>query len=430
MPAIFIASNNMKTIKKPEILLPLTYLLACLPWLIFRNIFFLPFLKFTGLIQFEGIAKYRAILFVLFVAALIYATVKYFRRKMVYSEMQYTNLFDNNPLSMGIFDLETLKFVAVNKAAIECYGYTKKEFLSLTINHIRADEAPEVTDINKALPHGLRNFGPWKHKKKNGEIILTEISSHDVMFEDKRCRLVLARDVTELVKAKEEKKIAEEETTRQKNFTTYVLENFPVEVAIFDAEHRYILINKVAVKNDEVRKWIIGKTDFDYFKLKGTDTSIAERRRQQFEKSLAGDIVEWTDEHIQNGERKYVLRKFYPLHEDGQLKYVYGYGIDITEIRKAQLQKDEYIQQLENIAYTTSHKVRQPICNMQGLINVLKMEPFNCNEFTKLIDCMQSSVETLDDYTRELAEKLHAYKQQLSVKALQENSQKADALQS
>jgi PAS domain S-box-containing protein len=406
----------MKILKKPEIIIPIFYVLACLPWLIFRNIYFLPFLQYTGLINISSIAKYRSLVFVLFVAVIIYATVKYFRKKVISSETQYYYLFDSNPLSMGIFDLATLKFVAVNKAAIESYGYSKKEFLSLTINDIREDAALSGSEINKVIPHGLRNSGIWKHKRKDGEVILTEVSSHDVRFKDRNCRLVLARDVTELVKAREEKKMAEESNAQQKNFTTYVLDNFPVEVAIFDKDHRYILINKQAVQNDEIRNWMIGKTDFEYFKMKGMDSSIPEKRRQHFDKALAGEDVAWVDEHTQNGEVKYVLRNMKPFKEDGILKYVYGYGINITEVKKAQLQKDEYIQQLEKIAFTTSHKVRQPICNMQGLINLLDMGTFSPQEMKELIGCMQSSVQILDDYTKELAERLHEYKEKLSIK--------------
>jgi hypothetical protein len=318
---------------------------------------------------------------------------------------------------MGIFDVTTLRFVAVNRAALERYGYTEREFLALELKDITANDAP---DANDTLPQDAKNSRISKHRKKNGEIILAEISSQEVFFKNKNCKLLLARDASDLLNAREEKRIAVEESLQQKNFTNYILENFPVEVAIFNKDHEYLLINKQAIKNEEIRKWIIGKTDFDYFKMKGADSSMAEARSLHFEKTLAGENVEWIDEHTQNGETKYVLRKMYPLKEDGKLKYVYGYGIDITEVRKAQLQKDEYIQQLEKIAFTTSHRVRQPICNMQGLINLLHMGNFNRNELKELVGCMQNSVQILDDYTKELADKLHEYKQELSVKTSKE----------
>lgn len=226
--------------------------------------------------------------------------------------------------------------------------------------------------------------------------------------------LLLSNDITEIVKAKEGKRIAEEEKLQQQNFTDYILENFPVDVAIFDKDHRYIFLNKTAVKNEEMRKWMIGKDDFDYFRRKGTDVTIPEKRRERFINAVKGQSKEWIDEYKVDGKMKYILRNFFPCYEDGHLKHVYGYGMDITEVKKAQLQRDEYIAQLEDIAFITSHKIRQPICNMQGLVSLLEMEKPEGRDIQNIILCMQKSVIIMDDFTKDLAIKLHEYKQTLS----------------
>jgi PAS domain S-box-containing protein len=62
------------------------------------------------------------------------------RIKIQESEERYRFLFDSNPLPMWVFDLETLRFLSVNKAAVNHYGYSEKEFLSMSLKDIRLPE--------------------------------------------------------------------------------------------------------------------------------------------------------------------------------------------------------------------------------------------------------------------------------------------------
>lgn len=368
-------------------------------------------------IQNFGLKEFAHSFLILLVTVVLLFIWKFFFNKISLNHQQYFNLFENNPTPIAIVDNKTLKFLAANKAAIACYGYTSLEFLSLKASDIII---PDKDVVKSSQIPALKVFTSQKemirkHRKKNGEIILTKVLSSKVVFKNKKCTILLAHDITEIVRSKEEKRIAEEESLTQKKFTAYVLENFPVDVAIFDKDHRYIFINKVAVRNEEMRKWMIGKNDFEYFEKKGLDDTLAKQRREGFTKAIGGESSEWVDEHVVNGETKYVLRKFYPYMEEGNLKYVYGYGMDITEIKKAQFQKDEYFKQLEKIAFATSHKIRQPICNIQGLISILEDENFDKVDLKKTIAFMRCSSTELDDLTRELAIKLHKYKTRLSV---------------
>ncbi len=130
---------------------------------------------------------------------------------LIESETKYRYLFRNNPLPMWVYDLETLAFMEVNEAAIIHYGYSETEFKSITLKDIRPEEdvqllLTDVEDTNSSY----NNAGIWRHKKKNGEIILVEIISHLVDFENKAARLVLVNDVTEKKKAEEALRKSEE----------------------------------------------------------------------------------------------------------------------------------------------------------------------------------------------------------------------------
>lgn len=124
------------------------------------------------------------------------------------SEQRYRRLFENNPLPTWVHDSETLKFLAVNEAAVLHYGYSQAEFLTMTINDIRPLEVlPALTDdLSKTLTK-VDNDGTCKHQKKDGSVIDVELTLHEFIFDGRPSQLTLANDVTE-------RKIAEDAIRR------------------------------------------------------------------------------------------------------------------------------------------------------------------------------------------------------------------------
>ncbi|MDD5585071.1 MAG: PAS domain S-box protein, partial [Candidatus Omnitrophica bacterium] len=116
------------------------------------------------------------------------------------SEEEYRLLFEDNPHPMWVYDLKTLKFIAVNDAAVSHYGYSRAEFLSMTVKDIRPKEdIPRLlSNIKKVKASGgFDNAGNWRHRKKDGTIIDVEIVSHVITFAGRAAELVLASDITE-----------------------------------------------------------------------------------------------------------------------------------------------------------------------------------------------------------------------------------------
>lgn len=111
-------------------------------------------------------------------------------------------LFDANPLPMWIYDLKSLQFLVVNESAVTQYGYSRKEFLSMTIAEIRppADVAALLENV-KQVKNGLNLAGVWRHYKKDGSMIFVEITSYPLDFMDQRAELVIAYDVSTRVAA-------------------------------------------------------------------------------------------------------------------------------------------------------------------------------------------------------------------------------------
>jgi PAS domain S-box-containing protein len=132
------------------------------------------------------------------------------------SEQNSRLLFESSPLPMWVFDHETLRFLAVNDAAVTHYGYTRGEFLDMTLRDIRPDD--DVTRLQEEM-HNIRDSaaagapvvssGEWRHRLKDGRMITVEIVSHALDYEGRSASLVVAQDITDRKKVETEKESLE-----------------------------------------------------------------------------------------------------------------------------------------------------------------------------------------------------------------------------
>jgi PAS domain S-box-containing protein len=113
-------------------------------------------------------------------------------------------LFERNPLPMWIIDRETLRFLAVNDAAVQHYGYSREEFLAKTASEVRPrSERARLRAAVAAAPDGYYEGGTWTHRRKDGSEISVEILSHTLTFEGRPARIAVCVDVTERLRIQE-----------------------------------------------------------------------------------------------------------------------------------------------------------------------------------------------------------------------------------
>lgn len=146
---------------------------------------------------------------------------------------------------------------------------------------------------------------------------------------------IYAADITNYITQLEDK---ENEIESVKNFYEFILNNIPSDIAVFDKNHKYLFVNPKGISNEETRKFIIGKDDFDYCKYKGLPDEIAKNRRRIFDEIVSLKVArEWEDKIDKNGNTNYVLRKLAPiLDNNGNVDFVIGYGVDITTRKYAE----------------------------------------------------------------------------------------------
>jgi len=189
------------------------------------------------------------------------------------------------------------------------------------------------------------------------------------------CFIGNCKDITKHVESKQE-------LEKQRRFYVKILDRLPNDVAVFDKNHKYIYANPTAIKNNELREFIIGKDDFEYAKHTGISSASADLHRMKFLEAIKSKkLIEWQDEVVHpNGIIKTHKIKFKPIfNEDGVLEMVVRTGTDITEIIKIQkeiLTSKQLVQEIiENIAVgilvqgpgSETIKNNEAACEMLGL---------------------------------------------------------------
>lgn len=188
--------------------------------------------------------------------------------------------------------------------------------------------------FSNAVFWGCIGFDDCIHEKKwdNGEVIILSAIAAQI-------GLYIHKNELDDVLKKQNDQIRE-----QKIFFEKIFDNMPADVVVFSADHKYVFANKYGIKNEEVRKWIIGKDDFDYVAFRKKPIDLAIQRRALFDKVKSEKkAVTFTESFGTGTETKHHLRYMHPvLNEDNEMTYIIGYGIDITELK----QKDYLLEKM------------------------------------------------------------------------------------
>lgn len=173
---------------------------------------------FVSNIEFlSKIQTYKGLGFILVTSVLLYvlvkknltSTVSYYEQLNMVKQLseeqikttkeEYKALFNHSPLPMWIFDIDTFQFLLVNEAACLNYGYTKEEYLNMTLKDIRPKD--DILLMERLVAISLKNEhftfpDKVRHQKKSGEIIYVKIKNTEIIFNGKKVRLASAVDVT------------------------------------------------------------------------------------------------------------------------------------------------------------------------------------------------------------------------------------------
>ncbi|HEV2954550.1 MAG TPA: EAL domain-containing protein [Xanthobacteraceae bacterium] len=245
-------------------------------------------------------------------------------------EASFRLLFDSNPLPMWVYDRESLRFLAVNDAAVRHYGYGREQFLAMTILDIRPPELREEVERAVRAQVEWRPGRLWQHAKADGSAITVEVYTRALTYADRSAALVAVIDVSERMRT-------ESELRQTRAFLDAVVENIPAMLFVKDAkEHRYVLFNRAGEELLGVpRAELIGRNDHDLFPKREADQFVA----RDHAVLRAGELQITEEERVHtphNGLRLLRTKKIAISDDSGRPKYLLGIAEDITERKRAE----------------------------------------------------------------------------------------------
>jgi two-component system cell cycle sensor histidine kinase/response regulator CckA len=241
-------------------------------------------------------------------------------------------LFESNPNPMWVYDCETLRFLAVNDAAVRSYGYPRPEFLAMTVSDIRPPgELPRLhallKDERRGAARGPSPAGTWRHLRSDGTIIEVEVTSHALSFDGRRARVVLAHDVTG--KAEAERALRESEARYRS-----LIENAHDLIATVDLDGRFTSVNRAFERAlGYSRAELLGRTLLEFVPAEQCQSLQGAQ-----DLKLAGAVESTTYEHeliAKDGSRLTVEVASRLIAEDGRPVGVEAICRDVTERRRA-----------------------------------------------------------------------------------------------
>jgi PAS domain S-box-containing protein len=323
----------------------------------------------------------------------------------------YSILFNNNPNPMWIYQVPTLRILKVNEAAIQTYGYSEDEFLTMTIKDLRLTSDKENLesylqrkDTGKIFHH-FTDGGKWKHIHKSGEIIYAEIEGDSISYKNQDCRIIVAINISQEVYYREQVKLREQFLNSLIDSQT----NFLVRIDI-NGIYTYVnkqFLNTLKYTADELlgKHFSITTIPEEYYLCEtafancianvGKVTHLVHKKPDKFGKLYD---TEWEFIAI--------------LNEKGEVTEVQGIGLDITEREKVNRAILDQNERLRNIASLSSHELRRPVATMLGLLNIFDRKNFFNPDNREIIEHLLNVGTEIDDVIREIVQ--HTYTKKIN----------------
>lgn len=199
----------------------------------------------------------------------------------------------------------------------------------------------------------------------------------------------------------------------QNTFYAALLQQLPAEVAVFDPDFKFLFVNQNAIKNEELRKWLIGRSEIEYWKSKNLPLDKALLRIEAFKDAIAHGKSTGVEEVFHPGteNEKHYMRITHPYFKDDTLQFLLTYGVDITALKKTEsllikqnTELEKLNAELDQFVYSASHNLRAPLLSMKGLLGLISLEDTAAGDRKLFMNEVYKSIERLDATIHDIIE--------------------------
>jgi len=262
------------------------------------------------------------------------------------SELSGNQFFDDCPSPMLIYEVETLRILAINKAAIYWYGYSEAEFLKLTIKELwYPDDSENMREVvDKISNEKYYDGGRWRHVRKDGTIFHVHTYSNTTHFNGKHCRMILITDVDKNVKTEGKNRELLEAMNEKAEEVENILESITDAFFATDENWNLIYVNRAAEKMYNVkREDILHKKALEVFP-KTPNTKFYDEFYRAVKEQTSVMV-----EGLSPATGRWILASAYPTK-----KGIAVYIKDISEQKKLQEHISNNIQNLNSLINNTT----------------------------------------------------------------------------
>lgn len=344
---------------------------------------------------------------------------KKFETALKDSEERYRLLFESTPQPIWVYNEETLRFLAVNEAATRIYGYTKEQFLSMTVNDIRPKEdIPALLIKNGQDENELVLSSPWRHETSDKKTIYVELSSHPIVFDGKNSRLVIVNDVTErkLLDEKQQRLHVSLQQSAMEWRQTFNAIDFPV--LIVD------LIGTVKRANEAAEITLgVGADMIVGQNLAGLSQNEPWRKGSELLQNIRATGSPVSAEVKDEATSKTWALTIYLINEFGSFgerAIVIAQDISKRAELEASLRQSEMMSLLGSLVAGVAHEVRNPLFGISSILDAFETRFSDRTEYKRYTDVLRDEIGRLTVLMEELLEYGKPYRGELYVVALEE----------
>lgn len=322
------------------------------------------------------------------------------------SEARYKLLFESTPQPIWVYNEETLRFQAVNEAATKTYGFSKDEFLSMTINDIRAKEdIPALLIKNDSDANDLVLSSPWRHTTRDNSTIYVEMSSHPIVFDGKNSKLVIVNDVTErkLLDEKQQRLHISLQQSAMEWRQTFNAIDFPVLIVDLDGSVKRSNEAAEQIVGFEADQ-IIGRTVFELSELTGKEPWKKAATLIEAIRNRQSPVAEEIKDDVTGKTWAITLYSINEFGSFGERAILIAQDITKRAELEASLRQSEMMSLLGSLVAGVAHEVRNPLFGISSIVDAFETRFSDRTEYLRYTNVLRDEIGRLTVLMEELLE--------------------------